>query len=733
MKKFFKWMFILFVIIALLIAGLLTALYIMYPPSKLKAAAQDYVKNNFNREISFDSLSLNIVGVNLNGFAFSERGGFSKGTFVSARKAVVKLELKPLFSKKIEIKTIGLEDIVLNITKEKDGKFNFDDIIENAAKLGGGDSAQKTPSSPSNAANAAAPLAGLALVADNVYIKNSTINYTDKADAMAFSVRKFNFNIKDFELTHPFTVEGSFLTDVKLQDINLSSVSFSFKGILDLAEMSLKDASFNLLSFETAYKSLKILLGGKIYNFETPSADLKGTIAGVDNKLAQEFISEQLPAFALPQINVALNTISNIENGSTKINEAKISIGNSYVRTTADINYSKDLNYKSDTKISLSLKEIGDIAKEDLSAFKLDGTLSGNIAASDGAPMPHIKGSVDLKNIGAAVMNKELKNLNGTITINSLDDIKTNLIKGIFDGSNFSTSLAYAKPAKTMNIDFFFDMDKFTLDDVNFDTLFAAAPPSKPDAAAQQPAAQAAAKQPQPQQQSFACTDCQRSSPVNFKAALSVHEIANNIFNTKELKLNADIKNLDNKLDAAAGTITFSTKNGEIRDIDKLMNSSVILKIALTSVRVVQKAFGFLKLESSSFRANKITYSLIEGAYTLNNGIITINKTDIDADLTTVKSSGSVNLLNEKLDMKIESHLGKMGSSGFKPVVIKVGGTINEPSYKLDVASTLASVLNVPGSTVKGGADVSATAVKGVVDGATSAVKGVANLFKKKK
>ncbi|MDR0646460.1 MAG: AsmA family protein, partial [Elusimicrobiota bacterium] len=245
MKKLFKWMFILFAIFIALIAGIFAALYFIYPPAKLKVIAQDYVKANFNREISFEGLSLNIIGVTLKGFAFSEEGGFNKGTFVSAKKAVVKIKLTPLLRKKIDISAIGLEDVAINVIKRKDGKFNFDDIIVNAVKLGGGTPEPQTKNSP------AVAVAGLALVAENVYVKNSTLNYSDKAGGMNFAVRRFNFNIKDFDFTHPFVVEGSFFTDVKLRDIDLSSVSFAFKGLLDLAQMSLKDANFNLLSFET--------------------------------------------------------------------------------------------------------------------------------------------------------------------------------------------------------------------------------------------------------------------------------------------------------------------------------------------------------------------------------------------------------------------------------------------------------------------------------------------------
>lgn len=699
MKKLFKWLFILIFIFAVIIAGAGFVAYKAYPPAKLKVMAQDYVKDNFKREIEFDSLSFNFIGVNLKGFKLSESGGFSKGTFVASDKAVVKIAVKPLFDKKLQVKRVGLEGITINVLKDKNGRFNFDDLTQ----LGG--------DTPKQTQTASAPM-DIDFVVDKIYIKDATLNYTDKQGGMAFSVRGFNFNINKFNLNNPFDFDGSFMTDVKLPDIKLSSVKFSFAGTGNLAGMVMKNASLQLNNFDAAYKSFKASVGGKVSNFDNPAADLKGFITGVDNKLAQEFVSEPLPAFALPKINLALSTITNIDKNTTKINEAKISLGNSYVRTTADIDYSaQDLKYGSNTKLAVSLKEVADMAKETLAAFKLAGDISGEVAASSGKDLPNVKGSITFKNIGAVVKDKQLKDLSGVITIASLNDIKTNLIKGNFDNSPLSTSLSYTKPAQVMNIDFFFDMDKFTLDDIDFDAYL---PKNQP---------KADKNAPKPQNEPIVCQTCERTPPMNIKADITIRKISNNILDTNNLKLKVDIKDFDNRFDKAAGTITFSTENGEIRDIKKLMQSSVFFKIALTSLSVIQKAFGALKLDSSTLTANKITYSLISGAFALKNGITTINKMDVNSDLTTVKTTGTVNLLTEKLDMKVESHIGKMGSSGFKPVVIKIGGTINDPSYKLDVASTLSSVL---GSSSSGGS-TSATAKETAANAKESASNAVSN------
>ncbi|MDR1683891.1 MAG: AsmA family protein [Elusimicrobiota bacterium] len=675
MKRLFKLLLVSAVVIIVLITAPLVALKIIFPAEKIKLMAQNYVKTNYNREISFDGVSFNLIGVGVNNFALSEAATFKEGAFVSAGKAVVKIALKPLFKKQIEIKTIGLEDVTINIAKEQNGKFNFDDLTA----AFGGESAQRQPA----AVKAAAPVGALALVADNIYIKNAAVNYKDKQSDMRFNVQGFNFNINNFTLDKEFLFSGSFATALETAGLKIAPVNFEFNGAANVADMALERAYLNLDNFSAVYKNFKARLSGGINNFDAPAVTLNGEITGIDNNLAQEFAGAQLPKFALPKITLAAQINADIKAAAANIADMRAYIGNSYVKTAGSVNYGGPaLKYNTNTDIALSLKEIASIAADTLAPFKLAGDITGHLAVSDGKNLPNVKGSLTLKDIGALVMQRELKNLNGAVAINSIDDIKTNLFKGVFDSSKFSASLAYAKPAEAMNVNFLFDMDEFKLDDISLDVLFAPAAIGQSAPAAQPHAA--AFVMPGP-----------RSAPVNVKADITVRKIDNNMFVTQNLKLKADIKGLDNKLDKATGSAEFSTQNGEIRDLDKLMNTSKVLRVMLASLQIAQNAFKTLKLDMGGLQEGRIAYNSIEGAYALKAGSVNISKTDINADVATIKTGGSLNLLTTALNMKIQSHLGKIGSSGFKPVVINVSGTIDKPSVKLDAASTITSVLGV--------------------------------------
>ena len=123
MKKFLKLCFKIGLVLVILAAGALVALRLMFPPEKLKAMALEYAKNNLQREISFDKVSFNLIGVTLNNFALSENTTFQNGTFVRADKLVVKVALMPLLKKRVEISTVSLDGLDVNLQKNKDGSW----------------------------------------------------------------------------------------------------------------------------------------------------------------------------------------------------------------------------------------------------------------------------------------------------------------------------------------------------------------------------------------------------------------------------------------------------------------------------------------------------------------------------------------------------------------------------------------------------------------------------------
>ena len=142
----------------------------------------------------------------------------------------------------------------------------------------------------------------------------------------------------------------------------------------------------------------------------------------------------------------------------------------------------------------------------------------------------------------------------------------------------------------------------------------------------------------------------------------------------------------------------------------------------------------------------KIKFSSGSGSYLFTNGLMNIEETHFNSAVSDMKATGSLDFNTENLDMKVSATV----LTSQTPIVIKIGGTMSNPSGKLDVASTAVSlvggILNyktpVKAAQATTGAaqqvaektvDVSTEAVKETVNTAVNTIKGIGSLFKSSK
>lgn len=700
MKKIFKFLFVTFIILGILLVGALLTLKIMFPMEKIKAQVQEQVKSKLNREIDFKNISLSLKGLTVTDFALSEKSTFKDGTFVSADYALAEVDFKALLHKQIKIENIGLEKITVNIIKYKDGKFNFDDLIATQSQ------------EPSAEPKVQSESSLIDISAKQIYTKDALINYTDEGNQTKFSLNNLNIRIDNFDLNKDFSVLITCLSKVNMPNLVLDPVLFKIESKINLASLDMPKAKAEISNFSINYDKSALIFTGLVDDFSNPQINLSGTLSGIDNNLVKHFTQDEVTPFSVPLINMILSAKLNLENSTANISQAKASIGNSFIKTRSQIDFSKaNTAFSADTDLSVSLDEVSSIAKETLDAFNLKGTITGKLNFSQDSKF-NTKGTINVKNLGAKIMNQDLQNINGNITIRSLNDIYTNKWTGDIGSSPANLTLAYKK-GKNTDIDLTFYMKKFTLEDMDFEKLFANKEQEKMDTTEQNVS-------------QVTKEENQNIERYNLKTDITIDQIENNVLTVNDFNLKTDIKDFDLSFEKAQGTLSFSTKNGEIRDIDKLMSSSKILRVMFTSLKIVQKAFDFAKLDNSSITNGIIKCNLINAQYDIKDGIVSIIKSDIDSDLTVARATGKTDLLKDAIDVKVQAQIGKTGSNGFKPFVIKITGPISNPSYKLDVLSSIASIMSSSGSN-----DSSDNEESSKINTAGNVVKTISNLFKK--
>ncbi|MDD7578732.1 MAG: AsmA family protein [Elusimicrobia bacterium] len=720
MKKLLKLLLKTVLVLAVLGVAALAALRIMFPPEKIKAIALDYAKNTLHREITFDGLSFNLIGVTLDNFAMSEADSFQAGTFVKADKLSVKVALMPLLKKRVEIATVIVDGLNVNVVKQKDGSFNFDSLIPADDETAPQESAPDKESSSS----------AFVLLADKISVTDCNLLYKDLQTGMTAGLEHLNVEINGLDLNEPFDVNISFTTEFQEKNGPAVSVPVRIALRVFLANLDLKNAYVTVNNVSANYKTVKFALKGGVKDFTAPTAEFSGTISGINNQIFADFLPD-LPNFALPVINMNVQASADLDKSSAVIQNIGLSVRDSGLTAKGTVGWaSVSPTYNVTANLKADLAQLVQMT-DAVDGFNPAGVISGAFKATDKMSGQDVSGTVTLADISALYEPVTLSKTNGTIKITSINDVSCDNLSGLLNGEKFTTSFSYKNIQDVMNIVFKLDLDKLTLS--SFPQ--SAAAEEQPAQTDNQPAETAASSGPE--------------TLMNVKADVKVGEIRVPYFRAEGFDLNADLKNVTPSMTKTNGTVAFTLKPGAITDLESFVKENKFVKILLLPITIVRKVAGVLNIDlfpaENSAKKGEIAYTKAEGVYTFKNGVMNLDKTVFESKLTNINAQGTANFGTSALDMKVSATV----LTSQTPVVIKIGGTMDNPSGKLDVLNTVGSVVGeilnykTPGKVVSGTAQtagaVASGAVKttgdvvnGTVNAAKDTLKGIGSLFKKK-
>ncbi|MDR0292224.1 MAG: AsmA family protein [Elusimicrobium sp.] len=697
MKKLIKIAAVLGIIFVILVVAAAVAVRRMFPPEKIYAMVHDYVKTNYNREIKFDDVSFRIIGVDLSNFAISEKGTFENGTFAKADNIVVKIALAPLLRKNIKVSTIGLEGFAAAVTRDEKGQFNFADLIP---------AEDKTPPAPAAPKDVSAQGMQFNVNVDKFYVTNASLDYKDKQSDMTASVKDFNLNVNKFALDGDFDADASLTANYADKDRRLS-VPLSAKITANLKNNDFKTAYINIRSLSGTLNGASFQASAGITNFDNPLIDLNGSFSGVSDKTLAGLASG-MPAFTLPATKFAAKVQTNLQASSADVQSFSLNLPKSNAGGSAKINWGgKDLVYSANTNFNLFIDELAAIVPQMTAQYKATGTASGAIATTNANLA---KGSVKLAQVGADY-NKmaTLKDFAGTLTVNSVDNIKTDTFKGSLNDAPFTGNLAYAKTANNRyKVDLNFNLDSFTMKEL-------------PAAAQSSASSSGAASTP---------AKYDPKAPVfDVKSNITVGKISAPNFTSAGSALTADISGAEPSMTQLNGLVNFDVKAGQINGLNDFLNSSKIVRVLFGAVAIAEKAFAFLNLNilapgSAKAATDSVPFDSITGVYNFKNGVMSVDKTSFVSNLTTIQAGGTVDLTTNKLNMTINTFPGKQ-SANTTPLVMKVGGTIDNPKPSLNALATASSLLS------GGNAGAVKDTATSAVNSAKSALQSIGGLFKK--
>lgn len=217
MRKTFKILGIVFGILVLLLVAAAVALPLLVDPNDFKPRIVSAVKDATGRDLEIPGdIKLSVfpwLGAELGAVRLGNAPGFGNEPFASVEGVEVRVKLLPLLQKQVEIGKVVVEQPVIRLAKNVEGRTNWDD-------LAGEQPATETQPQPETQAPPDFSV-------DGVEIRNAHILYSDASAKQNIEVTDFSLETGRLELPadFPLTMRGA----VKLTDPELAA-NFEFRG-----------------------------------------------------------------------------------------------------------------------------------------------------------------------------------------------------------------------------------------------------------------------------------------------------------------------------------------------------------------------------------------------------------------------------------------------------------------------------------------------------------------------
>jgi AsmA protein len=233
-----------------LAAGLILVLAIVLPfiidPNDFKNQIAAAVQENTGRTLSIDGdISLSVfpwLGLEIGPTRLSNAQGFGEQPMASMEKVQVRVKLLPLLHKQLEMDTIRLSGLRLDLGKDASGRANWDDLL--------GESGEKTQTGAGHPGEAAgSPLAGLAI--GGVEVTDARVLWDDRSTGSRYELNELSFTTGAIDPGKPFDLDLHF---------GMNATQPAIAGQTDLSGKVLIAESLQAVSLDDA--ELKLDLQG---------------------------------------------------------------------------------------------------------------------------------------------------------------------------------------------------------------------------------------------------------------------------------------------------------------------------------------------------------------------------------------------------------------------------------------------------------------------------------------
>ncbi len=208
--KLLKWLLISLVTLVLVIGIGVVALVYLVDWNDFKETIQNQTKKHTGRDLTITGdLSPSVfpwAGISIGEISLANAEGFGDLPFAQVGSADVKVELLPLLRKEVNIRTVELKGLNVDLQRAADGSTNWDDLVQSNTAT----TTTTTEDSTTEVEVEGGSAAIAALAVGGIEISDANVSWLDAQAGLDAKLSTFNLNTGAIELGKPFSLNTDF-------------------------------------------------------------------------------------------------------------------------------------------------------------------------------------------------------------------------------------------------------------------------------------------------------------------------------------------------------------------------------------------------------------------------------------------------------------------------------------------------------------------------------------------
>jgi len=329
MKGPLKWLAAVVGLVVVLFVAAAILIPLLVDPNDYKQELVAEVKERTGRDLRIEGdIELTVfpwIGIKLGKVTLSNAAGFENPVFAGTDKVSIRIKLLPLFSKRLEMDTVTVHGLTLNLARDANGHTNWDDLSKAGPGAGGADSSSSTSTS-TGADGVSEGKAAVALAIGGLDINDANLSWIDASQNQRFEIA--NLSVTTGAIGSGEPVDLNIDLDVQVGDPPIDS-HVSVEGTLDY---DAADKSLLVDKLQMVIADLKLSGQLRVSNIDTaPSTDGTINVAEFNAKKLLESLSVELPPTSDPAAltRVSLESAIRVDGQQLVINPLTIHIDDS--------------------------------------------------------------------------------------------------------------------------------------------------------------------------------------------------------------------------------------------------------------------------------------------------------------------------------------------------------------------------------------------------------------------